>query len=302
MKNKLFLKAILVVTCGVITASCGDETQETSTQNSVVHPLRGDWVVSHGMNSDEYQENFNNFVNRGYRPHNISGFSRDGKPRFNVVWDQSNLGRWVARHGMTSSKYAEEFKRLTDQGYRLRQISGYSSGKSSRFAALWVRGSGRAYVTHHNMTEADYERRLDQYARDYRLTNVSAYSVDGRTRFAAIWEKGSGPEIQQYHDLTRGEANRIIENGRRRGFSVKDISGYKFSLGSGYSQNRFAVILEQNDRIQDVYLGVHEGSFQRLLDRKRRSGEKLVHLVGYPTSLDGVPGNVKQASYAAVFE
>ena len=44
-----------------------------------------------------------------------------------ALWEQRAGPPWVARHGMSSAQYQQTFDDLIAQGYRLVQVSGYST-------------------------------------------------------------------------------------------------------------------------------------------------------------------------------
>jgi hypothetical protein len=65
-----------------------------------------------------------------------------------VIFGLSNrLGaeQWQARHNLTPAQFQSTFDELFKQGYRLKQISGYESGGSERYAGLWVKDGGPAF-------------------------------------------------------------------------------------------------------------------------------------------------------------
>jgi hypothetical protein len=44
-----------------------------------------------------------------------------------AIWEQRQGPAWVARHGLTSAQYQQAFEDLVGQGFRLVQVSGYST-------------------------------------------------------------------------------------------------------------------------------------------------------------------------------
>jgi hypothetical protein len=57
-----------------------------------------------------------------------------------AIWDKSPVGGWVARHGMSSDGYQQEFNTWVGQGYRLTLVSGYTlDSDHDTYAALWVK-------------------------------------------------------------------------------------------------------------------------------------------------------------------
>ena len=184
------------------------------------------WVARHGMTSDGYQQEFDRLIAQGYRLKLVSGYSVDGQDRYAAIWEKVSGPAWVARHGMTSDGYQQEFDRLIAQGYRLKLVSGYSVGEEDRYAAIWERASGPAWVARHGMTSDGYQQEFDRLiAQGYRLKLVSGYSVDGQDRYAAIWEKVSGPAWVARHGMTSEGYQQEFDRLVAQGYRLKLVSG-----------------------------------------------------------------------------
>src|ERR1700756_832643 len=119
--------------------------------------------------------------------------------------------QWQARHGMTAAQFQSTFDDLFKQGYRLKTISGYESGGSERFAALWVKEAGPAWYARAGLSAADYQKAFDDYAKQgFRLTWVSAHDAGGTTRFEGIWEKKPGPAWEARHNLSAADYQKMF--------------------------------------------------------------------------------------------
>ena len=84
------------------------------------------WAARHGMTSAQYQEAFNSFTQQGYRLAHISGWRSGDTAHIAAIWVKLQGPDWVARHGMLSDVYQEEFDALAKQGYRLKHVCGYN--------------------------------------------------------------------------------------------------------------------------------------------------------------------------------
>jgi hypothetical protein len=151
-----------------------------------------------------------------------------GKAYYAAIWDKSAGPAWVARHGMTSAQYQQEFDKYGKEGYRLVHVSGYGVSGKAHYAAIWEKKSGPAWAARHGMTSAQYQEEFDKYGQQgYRLVQVSGYNVGGQAYFAAIWEKASGPAWVARHGMASGlyqfEFDKLVQQ------------GYRLILVSGYS-------------------------------------------------------------------
>jgi CubicO group peptidase (beta-lactamase class C family) len=108
---------------------------------------------------------------------------------------------WVARHGLSSHEYQDQFNSWTGQGLRLRCVSGYLNGANTEFAALWDDTEGPSQAATHNATAADIQSQdITMGNNSFQPTWISIYPVGNALRYAAIWEAGN--------------ANRVIRMGR----------------------------------------------------------------------------------------
>jgi CubicO group peptidase (beta-lactamase class C family) len=193
------------------------------------------WEAHHGMTSSDYQTRFNQLVGQGFRLRQVSGYAVGNQDFYAAVWDKSPGPAWEAHHGMTSTAYQARFNQLVGQGFRLRQVSGYSVGNQDFYAAIWDKSPGPAWEAHHGMTSADYQTRFNQLVgQGYRLVNVSGYSVGGTDRYAAIWEKAPGPRWEAHHrmnsDQYQGQFDQLVDQGYRldwvSGYAIGGVPSY----------------------------------------------------------------------------
>lgn len=96
---------------------------------------------------------------------------------------------WVSHHGMTAADYQAKFNTYSGQGYRLKLVDGYMVGTTIRYAAIWSKESGPAYVTHHGMTAADYQTKFNTYKGQGYLLELVDGSGGATPTYAAIWVK-----------------------------------------------------------------------------------------------------------------
>jgi CubicO group peptidase (beta-lactamase class C family) len=236
------------------------------------------WVARHGMTSDQYQDEFNTWVGKGYRLTYVSGYTVGGDPRFAAVWEWSEGPAWVARHGMTADQYQQEFDAQTRAGYRLVLVNGYSVGGSDRYVAIWEQRSGPAWIARHGMTDAQYQQEFDaQVAAGYRLVHVSGYEVAGQARYAAIWEQRPGPAWVARHGLTADQYQHEFDAQVAAGFRLLHVSGY--AVGG---TPLYAGIWEQSPSSRWMaFHGVPGASYQAKFDELARQGYRPVEVNAY---------------------
>ncbi|RCJ41319.1 hypothetical protein A6770_08880 [Nostoc minutum NIES-26] len=203
------------------------------------------WVARHGLSSAQYQTEFNKYTAQGYRPVQVSGYTVNNVDRYAVIFEKTaNAPAWVARHGMTSGEYQNEFNKYTSQGYRPIDISGYTVNNVDRYAVIFEKtANAPAWVARHGMTSSVYQSEFNKYtSQGYRLVKVSGYSLNSQDRYAAIWEKsGSGAWVAR-HGMTSQEYQDEFDRYFYQGYRPVWVNGYTVS-----GQDRYAAIWESQN-------------------------------------------------------
>lgn len=239
------------------------------------------WVARHGMTSEEYQEYFNEYVGKGYRLLEVSGYDVGGHDAYAAIWEQARGPAWVAHHRMTSEQYQAFFNQYAKEGYRLVDVSGYTVAGVANYAALWEKSGGRAWVARHGMTGAQYQEFFSQYVRQgYRLRHVSGYNVSGQVYYAAIWDKSHGPAWVAHHDMTSQQYQQFFDEYVRQGYRLTDVSGYEAN-GAAY----YAALWEHRSGPTWVARhGMDARAYQDYFDQYANQGYRLTRVSGYGVS------------------
>lgn len=149
--------------------------------------------------------------------------------------------QWQARHGLTPTDYQTTFNNLVSQGYRLTSVSGYASGGAERYAALFTKAGGGAWVARHAMSATDYQAYFNYYVSlGYRLTWISGYEVNGVERYAAIWEQKSGGPWIARHGMTATDYQKAFDTYTQQGYRLIHVAAYAIA-----GTSRYAAIFEQ---------------------------------------------------------
>jgi CubicO group peptidase (beta-lactamase class C family) len=88
-----------------------------------------------GENGTDYQNRFNAHGQQWARPAFVT-VSPDGA--YLSVFQEDRMGDWVARHGMSSQQYQQQFNEWTAKGMFPRYVQAGGSGENTRFAALFT--------------------------------------------------------------------------------------------------------------------------------------------------------------------
>ena len=148
------------------------------------------WHARHNMTSAQYQDEFADNSNQGYRLVDVSAYTVGGTDYYAAIWEKkTNAPQVYARHRMTNSEYQSEVNEKASQGYRLVKVSGYSLSNSPRFAAIWEKTSGPVWAARHGLSGAqNYQDEFERlYYQGYRPVWVNGYTVNNQDVYAAIF-------------------------------------------------------------------------------------------------------------------
>jgi CubicO group peptidase (beta-lactamase class C family) len=248
------------------------------------------WAARHGMTSSQYQSTFDDFVRKGYRLRDVSGYEDNNSARYAAIWEKSSGPTWVARHGLNSSAYQATFDDYVRQGYRLVHVSGYGVRGNAHFAAIWEKSSGSAWQARHGMTSQAYQSTFNDLVRQgYWLRCVSGYNQGGQTRYAAIWDKSSGPPWVARHGLTSTAYQVAFDDLLREGYRLVHVSGYPAG-----GQSHYAAIWEKSSGpVWVARHGLSSSGYQAAFDEWFYQGFRLKQVSGYGIGDD---------RYAAIWE
>jgi CubicO group peptidase (beta-lactamase class C family) len=190
---------------------------------------------------------------------------------------QALAAEWAARHGLTGAQYQQAFDDFAKKGFRLTTVSGYQSGGSALYAALWIKKSGPDWAARHGLTGQQYQAAFDDFAKKgFRLVFINGYEIGGNARYAAIWEKRSGPDWVGRHGLNAAQYQSAVDEMTQKGFGLSHVSA--FSLGGS---PRFAAIFEKGGPEWVARHGLTSAQYQSAFEDFAQKGFRLKVVSGY---------------------
>ncbi|KAL2817175.1 hypothetical protein BJX63DRAFT_419731 [Aspergillus granulosus] len=240
-----------------------------------------EWHAHYRMTSDEYQSTADYYIGLGYRIKSVSGYERDEEDNYAAIFEKNNGVAWVSHHRMTSSSYQAKFDKYVADGYRLRQVNGYTVNGNVYFAAIWDKSPSGAWVARHNMNAEYLQKYTDTYiAQGYKVIHISAYEVNGEARFAALWEKvDDGNGWWSWAAMTSSEYQKKFDAYLEDGYRLIDVNGY--AVGN---KVYYAAIWDTSASGAWVARhGMDSPTFQSQFDKYKAAGYVLQALSGYNT-------------------
>jgi len=241
-------------------------------------PAPAPWVARHNLSPAQYQAAYNEFTSAGLRLTSVSGYVTAGKLRYAALWRKLAGPPWIARHGMSSGAYQKAFDDNAKAGFRLVYVSGYEVGGTDRYAAIWEKLDGPAYVARHRLSAARYQTLFDRLTKTgYRLVHVSAYTKRRAPRYAAIFEKTGGPAGRTHPALSFSQYQQKYTQYAKQGFRLKLVSGYHAG-----GKDRYAAIWEKvGGPVMRARHGVAVSKYQRYFDIDRFQGYAPTYVQGF---------------------
>lgn len=182
------------------------------------------YAARHNMTSSEYQSEFEDYADAGFRCVHVDGYRSGNSDRYAAIWVKDG-GAWPrAHHGQSSSSYQNSVQDNIGDGYRPLHVSGWGSGNSARFASLWVKTGGDPFWMRHNLNSQQYQAEAENFHNTgYHVKKVNGYTVNGQARFIAFWEN---PHMKA-SDLN------LIENRIRTYMADQGIPGVSVAIAKG---------------------------------------------------------------------
>jgi V8-like Glu-specific endopeptidase len=95
------------------------------------------WAARHGLNGEQYQAAFDEFVGQGFRPIWVNGTGVGNDIFYAAIFEKRDGPALVARHGLSSAQYQATFDDLLRQGFRPVVVSAAAASGQLFYAAIW---------------------------------------------------------------------------------------------------------------------------------------------------------------------
>jgi hypothetical protein len=198
---------------------------------------------------------------------------------------------WSFEVGLTAEQVGSRAAALREAGYRPTCVSGYNVGEAVRFAVVWEKAGGPAWMMDYGLTPARLDRRaVDLKAAGYRPVGLSGYDLVGTQGFIDLWRKESGPAWQVNYGMDGDGLRRLAGQMKARGYRPRTLSSYMSGTIS-----RYALVWEKGAEVPwELRWGLSPDGFGNALDNLAAEGYR-------PVAIGGL-GIFEQVTYSAVWE
>ena len=248
------------------------------------------WVANHGLDGDAYQREFDSLAGQGFRLVKLCGYTVNGQDFYASIWDMSPGPAWVGMHRVPGTDYQAQFDRLTAQGFRPVDISGYERNGSDHYTAIFEQSDIGGWSAAHGVPGADYQSVFDQnVAAGMRPLRVSGFTVGGADYIASIWVGDDGTPWAAMHGLDADGYQAEFDRWTGAGMRVVDISGYEVNGAATYT----AIFDGSTKPYWISHHNMNSAAYQAAFTENGASGYTLTHVAGF-----GAGG---EARYAAIW-
>ncbi len=213
--------------------------------NLILRPNDGvPWVARHGLNSAQYQAEFNKWIQKGFRPLQVESYVEGNQVRYAVVFIKRGGPAWRAYHGKSPQAHQTAFNSLVAQGYRPVNISVVSVGNRTEFTALYEKKNVGHFLALANIPLAQFQKRFDENRKAGRqLVYLNAWEDGGKVYFSAIWNAATKGAYKARHNLSRTQYGKEWEKQTDKGFLTRFVTGYEVN-----GVHRFATLWYKTEK------------------------------------------------------
>ncbi|MGA9848008.1 MAG: serine hydrolase [Roseiarcus sp.] len=208
-------------------------------------------VVKLAMDGAQYQAEFDAMKTEGFRLQHVAGYTHSGAAVYAAIWNKAGGPEAVARHGLTGAEYQQAFDGLAKQGFRLKEVSGYSPGGVDHYAAIWEKGGdGAPWIAHNGVPLSEYQTSFDiDRFQGWQPLYVQAFTSGGSARFDTIWESPfSGADL----DTLQSKLLKATQSVHVAGLSIAIArNGHLlYASGLGMADKEAGIAMNVNHRLR----------------------------------------------------
>jgi murein DD-endopeptidase MepM/ murein hydrolase activator NlpD len=145
------------------------------------------WVAYHGATEAQHQSFFNTYTSQGYREVVASVVSIGGTRYVTALYDQANVGGWVALHAIPASNYQTTFDAQINAGRRLHYLDAYVHDGAVYYSAIFNATSYGGWAARHALSFLGYQNEWSDWTDAGYLTRLVTGHYSGSHQYAGLW-------------------------------------------------------------------------------------------------------------------
>jgi len=306
--SRLLVLATAVVFAPALLVGCeganGDdaETVDTTVTSAVTVTPTASWVSRVGLTNAQYQSEFTNWQNKGFRPTYVSGYAVNNQDYYAAIWENSTGTGWTAHHAMNQATFTQQIGVNLNAGNHLAMANGYTVNGADMFVAVWESGTTPTVVAKFPLTAAQVPTTVATQAQQgYRAIQISGYGSSSE-EFMVLFKKTTGPKQIVRAGQTSDQFIPEYIGDTNQGYHLTQVNAYSFG-GTTHYVSIFdfgATTVTPAPRLQ-----MDQNTYQQTLTELRYQGYRPVNISGGIGGLEIVNGktvNVTVPNFQVFFQ
>ncbi len=195
--------------------------------------LSKSWYARFYMTGSSFQNYFNQYNKKGFRPRQINTTKDSrGKLRYSVIWEKKPAGeKYYCFFGRSSSNFSTLWdKYVKQQKYHLAEHNTFTLNGKKYHAGVFVKSSNNAFYAYHGMSSTAFNKKFKDLSSKWQITSIH---VDG-SKVGGVWR----PKKQGYYAYYG-----MTSSGYQSRFNQMSSKGYRLYKVQNYANNtKFAAI------------------------------------------------------------
>ena len=219
------------------TLSLHRDGNEVLASGSFQWGLSSQWYARFYMTGSDFQNWFDEYDSKGYRPREISVTpDSNGNPRFNVIWKKRAGEGTYSYFGLTDAQWQQKWnEHVVNGGMAVDEHVAYDTGSGARHAAVFITGQQAGWYEYHYMSWANFDTTFHQLANQgFHQTNMDVEEIGNGRYYGGIWRHVPGSWVT-LAGMTAAEYQTAFNTYGAQGYRLYRIQGYADS-------SRFAAI------------------------------------------------------------
>jgi murein DD-endopeptidase MepM/ murein hydrolase activator NlpD len=203
-----------------------------------------------------------------------------GKPipqKPTLFWPPRRIHAEYTRHAFPAADYGRMFLHLSDSGYQLARLDGYSVGGKAFYNFTWnkANGSWRAY---HSLSQANFKTKLDDSKEaGFEPVYIDSYTLGSQVRYNIIFRKNVDGSWLLRTDRTQAQHQAILDQAKQDG--LKPVAVSVISVGG---QRRYSALYRSTSIGSWVLKStIAEADYNDVFEDNRKAGRLPIHLDAY---------------------
>ncbi|MBK1877109.1 hypothetical protein [Pelagicoccus mobilis] len=185
------------------------------------------------------------------------------------------------KSGLDRGKFAEAFKSLNSEGYRIVDIETYRSGRSVAVSTIWNRmSSGEGWQITMSQPISEFVKVHEKHTGNgYSLVEFEVDRNGATLHFSGIWAKAAeGKESEFYFGLESLDFSNRYGEMADRGYRLVDFEAYE---SNGKYRHAGIWIKKEEDQEVRFYRGIEKKRINEIATGLDEAGFRLQDIEGY---------------------